>query len=122
MKTIIPALPLLLASMYCKAKTALCRIEIQNILTGAKQTIEQVFELSGNQPSQRKHFNITGSEIRCTLVFIGLGSGTALGCELDELGHNYIQSDRSTIQESQPKNKLTFRIGNSYYELASTCN
>ncbi|MEW8072817.1 MAG: hypothetical protein AB2826_20570 [Candidatus Thiodiazotropha sp.] len=117
MKIIISALPFLLTAFNSEAGTALCEIEIQDIQTGANHTIEQEFDLSG----QRKHFNLPGSEYRCTLVFFGLDTGTALGCDLDKLGHDYIQSDRSTTKEPQPVNDLTFRIGNSHYTLKSTC-
>ncbi|MEW8318758.1 MAG: hypothetical protein AB2660_16560 [Candidatus Thiodiazotropha sp.] len=64
-------LALILATLNCEAGTAVCKIEIQDIQTGAKQTIEQNFDLTG-QP-QRKHFNLLNSEYRCTLVFFGLG-------------------------------------------------
>ncbi|MBT3011227.1 MAG: hypothetical protein KME41_05815 [Candidatus Thiodiazotropha sp. (ex Lucina pensylvanica)] len=118
-KKIISALPFLLTAFNCEAGTALCEIKVLDIQTGAKQAIEQEFELSGEP--QRKHFYLPDSGYRCTLVFFDLDSGTALVCELDKRGHDYIQSDRSTAKEHQPVNNLTFRIGNSHYTLKSSC-
>ncbi|MEW8027740.1 MAG: hypothetical protein AB2776_18825 [Candidatus Thiodiazotropha endolucinida] len=76
MKKIISALPFLLTALNCDAGTALCEIKVLDIQTGAKQTIEQEFELSGEP--QQKHFYIPGSGYRYTLVFFSLDTGTAL--------------------------------------------
>ena len=44
-----------------------------------------------------------------------------LACQLDELGHDFVQSDRSAIDEGDAKNNLSFRYKSSFYVLKSFC-
>lgn len=103
------------------ADAALCNIEIEDVNTGTKYTVEQNFTFKPSSDAQRKHFKLPGSNYSCTLAFFNLESGTMLSCELDELGHNFVQSDRSVIREKLAKNNLSFRYKSSFYVLVSIC-
>ena len=47
--------------------------------------------------------------------------GTMLSCQFNELGHNFVQSDRSAVSEGFAKNNLSFRYQSSFYVLQSHC-
>jgi hypothetical protein len=112
---------ILVLSTNCWADTALCTVEIENVSSNATYTLEHSFEYSSGAAAARKHFDLPGSEIKCTLVFGDLNSGTMLSCQLDELGHHFVQSDRSIIKERRAKNNLSFRYKSFFYVLKSSC-
>ena len=103
------------------ADTAKCSIEIEDVNAGTKYNVEQSFAFKPGTEGQRKYFKLPGSKFSCTLVIFDLESGTMLSCQLDELGHNFVQSDRSAIDEKLAKNNLSFRYKASFYVLESIC-
>lgn len=108
-------------SVQCWAKTANCNIEIQDVSTGTKYNVPHKIEYTVSAAGDRKTFNLPGSNYQCYFTFFTLESGTSLSCKLDELGHNYAQSDRSVIKEGFAKNNLTFRFGKSHFVIESSC-
>jgi len=66
---------------------ALCEIDIEDVNSGAKYSIEHKFIFEPNPDrGQRKYFKIPGLNYTCQLYFFDLGIGTMLSCELDEVG------------------------------------
>lgn len=111
----------LLVSTQCWAKTANCSIETQDVSSGTKYTVNHNFEYTVGAAGDRKEFKLPGSSYNCHITFFTLESGTSISCQLDKLGHNYIQSDRSVIKEDLAKNNLTFRFGKSHFVINSSC-
>lgn len=105
----------------CWAKTAICNVEIQDVSTGTKYNVTHKVDYTVGAAGDRKEFNLPGSKYKCYLMFFTLDNGTALSCELDEHGQNYIQSDRSIIKEGNAKNNLVFRYGKSHFVIKSSC-
>ncbi|HHG86651.1 MAG TPA: hypothetical protein ENJ82_18020 [Bacteroidetes bacterium] len=103
------------------ASTANCNIEIEDVNAGTKYNVEQKFTNQPGSDAQRKHFKLPGSNYSCTLAFFNLESGTMLSCQFDELGQNFVQSDRSIIGEGNAKNNLSFRYESSFFVLHSSC-
>ena len=103
------------------ADKANCTIEIENVNAGSKSKVEHSFTFKSGSEAQRKHFALPGSKFSCTLAFFDLTGGTMLSCQLDELGHTFVQSDRSVIGEVSAKNNLSFRYKSSFYVLQSYC-
>lgn len=103
------------------AGTTSCTIKIEDVNAGSKSKVEYSFTLKSDSETQRKHFVLPGSKFSCTLAFFDLESGTMLSCKLDELGHHFVQSDRSAIGEESAKNNLSFRYKSSFYVLQSYC-
>lgn len=116
---------ILLFSLYSclsLADTAMCTVEIQEVTSGVKQKIEHAFTFKpGSNEAQRKQFELRDKSFTCTLAFFNLNNGTMLSCEFDELGHNFVQSDRSAINENRSKNNLSFRYKAVFYVLESSC-
>jgi phosphate-selective porin len=114
-----------LFSLYSRlslADTAMCTVDIQEVTSGAKQKIEHAFTFKlGSNEAQRKHFELSDNSFTCTLALFNLNTGTMLSCEFDELGHNFVQSDRSAINENHSKNNLSFRYNTVFYVLKSAC-
>jgi len=104
------------------AETAKCTIEIEDINSGSKYTVEQIFQFKTGTTAKRKHFALPGSQYSCTLAFFDLHSGTMLSCEDNrDMGHSFVQSDRSTLVEGRAKNNLTFRNKDYFFSLSSSC-
>ena len=116
----VAALPLSIWS-YCWSAEAICEIEIEDVVSATTYSVEHSFESGIGFAAQRKHFDLPGSKIRCTLAFFNLDSGTMISCELDELGHHFVQSDRSVLDEQNPRNYLSFRYQSHFYVLKSSC-
>jgi len=113
---------LLGATSISWAETAKCTIEIEDINSGSKYTVEQNFHLKTGTTTQKKHFALPGSQYSCTLAFFDLRSGTMLSCEDNrDMGHSFIQSDRSTLVEGRAKNNLTFRNKDYFFSLSAHC-
>jgi hypothetical protein len=108
-------------STLALADKAKCTIEIEDVNTGTKYNVEQNFSFNQRSAAQRKHFKLPGSNYSCMLAFSNLDSGTMLSCELDKLGHDFVQSDRSVVSEKQATNNLSFRYKASFYSLKSIC-
>ena len=115
------AFVLMAFSSLAWADTANCTIEIEDVNAGSKSKVEHSFTFKPGSEAQRKHFALPGSKFSCTLAFFDLKSGTMLSCQLDELGHHFVQSDRSAIVEGTAKNNLSFRYKSSFYVLRSYC-
>ena len=112
----------LLAPMYCWSAEAKCEIKIEDVHSGTTYTVNHAFTSREGFWAERKHFDLPGSPIRCTLAFFDLHTGTMISCELDEPGHHFVQSDRSALKEKNPKNHLTFRYKSYFYVLKSSCS
>lgn len=112
----------LLLPFYSWSASGHCEIEIEDVNAGTQYTVKHDFKSGEDDWAERKYFSLPGSSIRCTLAFFNLGTGTMMSCELDELGHHFVQSDRSAISEKNPKNYLTFRFETYFYVLQSSCN
>ena len=96
-----------------------CDIVIEDVGSGgAKYKLEQTYS---SATRFRKSFKLPGTNYSCTHAFFGLEKGTMLSCELDELGHHFIQSDRTSIDESKPKNNLNFRYKTSFFVIKTDC-
>ncbi|MEE9332013.1 MAG: hypothetical protein V3U89_07260 [Methylophilaceae bacterium] len=108
-------------SAQCWSMTANCTIEIQDVTSGTNYTVQHKIEYTVGLPGDRKEFALPGSSYKCYFTFFTLESGTSLSCQLDELGRNYVQSDRSVISEGKAKNNLAFRFGRSNFVIQSTC-
>jgi hypothetical protein len=115
------AFALMAFSSVVWADTANCTIEIENVNAGSKSKVEHSFTFKSGSEAQRKHFALPGSKFSCTLAFFDLSGGTMLSCQLDELGHSFVQSDRSAIGEVSAKNNLSFRYKSSFYVLQTYC-
>lgn len=113
---------LMAISSVAWADIAKCVIQIQDVNLGTKYKVEQSFTVRLDSEAQRKHFALPGSNVSCTLAFFDLQSGTMLSCQRDELGHHFVQSDRSAIHEGRAKNKVSFRYRSSFYVLKSDCS
>lgn len=103
------------------ADTAKCVVKIEDVNRRTEYKVEQSFAFNPGSEAQRKHFALPGSAVSCTLAFFDLKTGTMLSCELDELGHHFVQSDRSALKEDLPRNNLSFRFKSSFYVLESSC-
>ncbi len=111
-----------LYSCLSLADTAVCTVQIQEVTSGVKQKIEHAFTFKpGSNEAQIKQFELRDSSFTCRLAFFNLNSGTMLSCEFDESGHDFVQSDRSAINENQSKNNLSFRYKTVFYALESAC-
>ncbi|MCW9058534.1 MAG: hypothetical protein OQL11_06665 [Gammaproteobacteria bacterium] len=115
------AFVLLVLSSPAWADTASCTIEIEDVNSGSKSKVEHSFAFNSGSEAQRKNFVLPGGQFSCTLAFFDPRSGTMLSCKLDELGHEFMQSDRSGISEGGAKNNLSFRYKSSFYILQSYC-
>jgi hypothetical protein len=115
------AFALMVFSCLAWADTANCTVEIGNVNASSKSKVEHSFTYKSGSEAQRKHFVLPDSNFSCTLTFFGPDSGTMLSCKLDELGHIFVQSDRSSIDEISAKNNLSFRYKSSFYALQSFC-
>lgn len=111
----------LAASVNCWSADATCKIQIENVVTGTTYTIEHSFVSDVGVAADRKNFNLPGSEYECTLAYFDRNTGTMLSCQLDELGHHFVQSDRSSLDEKEAKNYLSFRYKSSFVILRSSC-
>ena len=123
--TAVIALGLMFSLYSCLslADTAVCTVEILENYSGVKQKIEYAFSFkSGSKKAQWKHFKLSDNSFNCLLAFFNLSSGTMLSCQFDELGYNFVQSDRSGINENHSKNNLSFRYKAVQYYLESACN
>jgi hypothetical protein len=103
------------------AGEAYCTIEIEDENGGVKYKIEQQFTYTGESHAQKKLFKLPGSKYNCSFTFVNLSIGTMLSCGLDEVGYNFVQSDRTGNKEVGVKNSLTFRHNNNFYKLAASC-
>jgi hypothetical protein len=107
-------------SVNCWSADVICKIQIEDVVAGTTYTVEHSF-VSDKDFGDRKQFDLPGSEYKCNLWLLNLNSGTTLSCELDELGHNFVQSDRSKIEEKDAKNHLSFRYKSSFFVLKTSC-
>lgn len=108
-------------SVHVLANSAICNIQIQDVSTGTKYNVTHNVEYTVGAAGDRKVFKLPGSNYECYFTFFTLEVGTSLACKLDETGQNYVQSDRSVIEEENAKNNLVFRFGKSHYVIESWC-
>ena len=104
----------------CYAESAKCSIDIEDG-KGTHYEINEEFEFAAGVAGDRKTFKLPGSDIECNFVFFDKKTGTALACELDEIGQNYVQSDRSLISETEIYNNLTFRYNSKLFTIKTYC-
>jgi len=114
---------LLSFSSSMRAETAICSIAIQVVNTGATYVVEAMFDFEeGDIAGRRKSVDVPGANYSCMLTFFGLRSGTMVSCQYGEdLGETFFQSDRTTIDESNPKNTLAFRHEGTFVVIRTEC-
>jgi len=109
-------------SQHARAEKASCVVSIEDVNARATYTVEYSFDFErSSSQGQFRHFALPGRKYACTLAFFTLESGTMLSCALDEVGHHFVQSDRSVIDEERSRNNLTFRYEGSFFSLESKC-
>ena len=103
-------------------KTAECSISIDT-LSDSVYTIKHKFLYEKDGRAQRKFFKIPGhDDYRCTLAFWELKNGTMLSCEyMRDAGHTFSQSDRSTLQDVNTDNNLSFRHKSAQVYIKTKC-
>lgn len=111
MKAFIAAL--LLFPLVSQAYIAECTIKVINHTSGVK-TIEQAIILP-----ESIDFCVDG--IQCFLSVSQPGRGSLLACYLDALANHYIGSDRRSLEETDPANKIAFGVNGRHYDVVSTC-
>lgn len=121
MYRLIVTLVLFAISVLCWSSEAGCVIRIYDVVSDTKYTIQEEFTLPVKRFGQTKHFDLPGTKYRCSLKYYGLDSGTSLSCQFDENGHNFVQSDRTVVDEVSPKNNLNFRLNGDNYVIKSLC-
>ena len=122
MQRLLIVLFLFVFATYSWADTSKCSVEIQDINSGTKYTIEQVFHFETGDSAQRKNFDLPDGQYTCTLAFFDMKSGTMLSCEnKSDMGQSFVQSDRSAIEENTAINNLSFRNKDNFYSISSTC-
>jgi hypothetical protein len=106
------------------AVIAECSISIDDN-SGSIHTIKHKFypKNKNDWAAQRKHFKIPGhDDYSCTLAFYKLKEGTMLSCEyLKDMGHTFFQSDRSTLQDENTDNNLSFRHRSAQIYIKTKC-
>lgn len=108
-------------SVPCWSDAVNCFVRIYDVVRDTKYTIQEEFNLPVKASGETKHFKLPGTTYKCSLIFYGLDSGTSLSCQFDEMGHNFVQSDRTVIDEKSPKNNITFRFDANNYVIKSSC-
>lgn len=100
---------------------AVCKIKVEDVNKGTTYNIEESFKESAAAGNYKK-FDAPGSDYDCTLAFFTLKAGTMLSCSLKkDGGKTFYQSDRSTIEETNPRNKLAFRQGSAHLSIDVIC-
>ena len=124
-RTIVILAGLLLSSVAVADDGATtCSIEIRDIRAGTSRSIGHRFSSPNEAQTlpQGLHFELPGSDHKCTLAFFGRTNGTALSCEHKDSGWTYLQSDRSALPDTPPiTNNLSFRHNASQISVKTTC-
>ena len=102
------------------AETAVCNIDIEDG-NGTHYKITESYKSHNGAAGNKRAFKLPGSKIECTLVFFDLNTGTSLSCDFDEIGQNYIQSDRTLLNEKTINNNLTFRYKSKLFTIKTHC-
>ena len=112
-----------LASKAHSSQSAVCKIKIEDLITGTSFAIEETFSFTDGQTKSRKTFNVPQNQFVCTLDFYDIGTGTNLFCESKKSDRKFfVQSDRSKIKEDQAPNRLTMRNEDSFITLHVFCS
>lgn len=118
-------LPGSMAHAEPELKFAHCEIVLIDLIGGYKFVIREAFSLIPDPDrmwAERRHFGLPGiADGRCTLAFFP-DHGTSLSCEMDPLGLQYVQSDRSMQKEFPNKNQLIFRFNDVHVSIDVTCS
>lgn len=123
MKTLIFVFGMVPLYFTNAAKEATCVIRIENTNTSTSKKIERKLKSSAQGDTDRAHFDIDGTDYRCTLAFFDLQTGTMVSCEYKkDSGFTFFQSDRSGLKETNPANNLTFRHLKGFITLKTACN
>lgn len=102
------------------SSAATCKIKIEDVNKRNTYTLEEKFD--EGPAGRRKKFDAPGNDYECTLMFFSLKSGTMISCDFKkDGGKTFFQSDRSAIDEKNPRNKLSFRHGSSFISLDVSC-
>ena len=108
--------------LWAGSDCATCKISIQDINEGTTYYIDHKFYFVRDGVGLRKHFNVPGTDFRCTLCFFEPGIGTMLSCENNsDLGQTYFQSDRSGLSDNSMANNLTFRFKSNFISIKTEC-
>ena len=109
----LAALALLLCPALVHAAD-LCTISVERIP-------DRPYRISVSlKDGERHHWKVEKTEVNCSLAYFGLKSGTMVSCQFDPMGHEFIQSDRSVLNES-PINNLSFRVKGHQVYLETIC-
>lgn len=107
---------LLLFPLVSQAGIAECMIKATNHIDSGIKVIEQTIDLSAHENVE---FCVDG--IRCSLAILHPGKGSLLECSFDAAGNHYIGSDRRSLEETDPANKIAFGVNGRHYDVVSTC-
>lgn len=103
------------------AAGSVCQIDIKDVWSSLTFRIDHKFEEDTDGVAQQRLFRLPGDGRSCTLVWFSPDTGTSLMCELDELGETYIRSDRTEVNEKEPKNFLLFSVGDAFFDISVVC-
>jgi len=111
-----------MTSLHASAETADCFISIDSGNT--KYTVDATFNYrKGDVAGHRKTFEIPNAQYSCMLTFFGLEIGTMVSCKYTlDLGDTFFQSDRTVINEANPKNNLMFKHNGNLVVIKTQCN
>jgi len=107
-------------TIFCRVSFGdTCEVSYE-ILGSKKINLKHTFE--PNKEVQVWNFSIPKTKSMCRISYFGLKSGTMISCSniAGQYG-DFVQSDRSVINEVNPKNNLSFRIGKNQFYLKSKC-
>ena len=110
-----------LMSAGASAFEAACRIEIRDVTADTEYIVTHEIEEMSDVAPDRMSFKLPGSDIQCVSAFFNLDTGTTLSCQLGPPGEDMVGSDRSMIEEKNPKNYLSFRHGSEFFVIKTSC-
>jgi hypothetical protein len=108
-----------------------CVVSMEDIGTGTVYKIERkkssedkqsIAELLTGAESIVIDFNLPSKLYgECSFKYLDQDSGTSLSCWFDKLGHHYVQSDRTSDDDSPRKNSLTVRYKELHFDINAIC-
>ncbi len=128
-KYFLTILMLLFFNVATAKPTTECVVNIEDINTGT------TYKVNGRNEKNSIDNLIFGYTVRfvvpfslpskgysdCMLKYLDENSGTSLSCAFDELGHHYVQSDRTSDDDKPRKNSLTVRYKDLHFDINAVC-
>ncbi|MDZ7686932.1 MAG: hypothetical protein U5O39_19915 [Gammaproteobacteria bacterium] len=99
------------------AKPTSCEISIDDVNADTIYTIEATFE----RAKGHKSFEVPGSTHSCQFSMDGPGKGTMISCWDKRDSQTFFKSDRTLLDETAPKNNLTFKHDGKLVVIKSVC-